>query len=400
MNFLGTLSHLAHVLHVHSMNPFERFAAALLRTAPSEFIASDSDDDKSLQVWTQVCRRVGLSPRPNQPIQSVYERASEHFSVRASLVLEEARCSLARALAARWKGGKERKVSPRNNNGQNKEVRMHLAVHYTERASSHGHLKVTLIKNSIFTKDELFHIRPGTVFQCIPRDSQRTVDDMILGMILAGRPMVKGEDKRDLTVVLFRDVPSSIECMEFTLTPLTTWIQEFRCFEAMMSSPKRVPFLQDLMGRPRKTHTRFDDDGNPERNKTISDYFPPKASDNDIFTLPQLNPTQEKAANDFLNAPHKTISLVKGPPGTGKSTFLVCTIARYLLQQTPKYRQKKCLLVCAPTNKAVMVLANRFMQAMDPMKSNFNVSRSGREASLFYCSATILKENSIQRLFC
>lgn len=52
------------------------------------------------------------------------------------------------------------------------------------------------------------------------------------------------------------------------------------------------------------------------------------------------------------------------PPGTGKTSLLVATICRYLLPQ--KLSQKgpgRRLIVCAPTNKAVSVLANRFLSA-------------------------------------
>lgn len=50
----------------------------------------------------------------------------------------------------------------------------------------------------------------------------------------------------------------------------------------------------------------------------------------------------------------------RSPPGTGKTSLLVATICRYLSSSnTPRGR----LLVCAPTNKAVSVLANRFLTA-------------------------------------
>ena len=61
---------------------------------------------------------------------------------------------------------------------------------------------------------------------------------------------------------------------------------------------------------------------------------------------------------------------------TGKTTLLVSIICRYLLEQ-PSAEQKRRLLVCAPTNKAVTVLATRFMAARNPDKCRFNALMVG-----------------------
>lgn len=52
------------------------------------------------------------------------------------------------------------------------------------------------------------------------------------------------------------------------------------------------------------------------------------------------------------------------PPGTGKTSLLVATICRYLSPppNSPNEPRKR-LVVCAPTNKAVSVLAKRFLTA-------------------------------------
>ena len=60
----------------------------------------------------------------------------------------------------------------------------------------------------------------------------------------------------------------------------------------------------------------------------------------------------------------------------GKTTLLVSIICRYLLEQ-PSSERKRRLLVCAPTNKAVTVLATRFMAAMNPEKCRYNALMVG-----------------------
>jgi AAA domain len=53
---------------------------------------------------------------------------------------------------------------------------------------------------------------------------------------------------------------------------------------------------------------------------------------------------------------------------TGKTTLLVSVICRYLLEN----QGKKRLMVCAPTNKAIAVLASRFMATVcDGMYGRF-----------------------------
>jgi hypothetical protein len=127
------------------------------------------------------------------------------------------------------------------------------------------------------------------------------------------------------------------------------------------------------------------------------------------FVIPSLNGSQEEAARCFLNsAEGSSITLVQGPPGTGKTTLLTATICRFLLASTRKLLQPGpdptlveemdshdgivhesaddleldrmfdelfCeednmneielprLLVCANSNKAVSVLASRYLRA-------------------------------------
>ena len=68
-------------------------------------------------------------------------------------------------------------------------------------------------------------------------------------------------------------------------------------------------------------------------------------------TTSNLNPGQNHAITAFLSLTEKGTLLLQGPPGTGKTTTLVTLLQRLRDQRT---------LVCAASNKAIQVLAERF----------------------------------------
>lgn len=63
---------------------------------------------------------------------------------------------------------------------------------------------------------------------------------------------------------------------------------------------------------------------------------------------------------------------LSSPPGTGKTTLLVSIICRYFIKASRTKTRPK-LLVCAPTNKAVTVLAGRFLKAMNQDRCSCSV---------------------------
>lgn len=67
-----------------------------------------------------------------------------------------------------------------------------------------------------------------------------------------------------------------------------------------------------------------------------------------------LNASQARAVNTFLH-PDSSLVLLQGPPGTGKTTTIVALLKRLLATGTRT-------LVCAPSNKAVEVLAARLFK--------------------------------------
>jgi regulator of nonsense transcripts 1 len=73
----------------------------------------------------------------------------------------------------------------------------------------------------------------------------------------------------------------------------------------------------------------------------------------DVPGLPKLNFYQEEALRKALTEP---LCLIQGPPGTGK-TVTSASIAYYLVKLT-----KRQILVCAPSNVVVDMLAQKIQQ--------------------------------------
>jgi len=83
--------------------------------------------------------------------------------------------------------------------------------------------------------------------------------------------------------------------------------------------------------------------------------------------VPQhLNPSQAHALKEGLSA--QQIAIIHGPPGTGKTTTIVALIIELV-------KQEKRVLVCAPSNNAVDLLATKIDQAGIPTLRVGNVTR-------------------------
>ncbi|KPJ67235.1 MAG: hypothetical protein AMJ43_05020 [Coxiella sp. DG_40] len=70
--------------------------------------------------------------------------------------------------------------------------------------------------------------------------------------------------------------------------------------------------------------------------------------------LLDLNSSQREAATKFLTV-DSGLQLLQGPPGTGKTTTIIVILESL-------YKSQARILVCAPSNKAVQLLAYRFLQ--------------------------------------
>ena len=118
-----------------------------------------------------------------------------------------------------------------------------------------------------------------------------------------------------------------------------------------------------------------------------------------VFTLlkdevlnPLLNNSQNDAINHIISA--KDISIIHGPPGTGKTTTLVSAIARLC---DIEYQ----VLVCAPSNTAVDLLTERISKKGINVVRLGNISRVDEEIlnhTLDYQIASHEESKAIKRM--
>jgi hypothetical protein len=316
----------------NKLSPFERFFAGLLRSEAGEYVKKD----KARDLWAAVCKRLGL-PVPSQPLLAYYDTQKQHFANRASLVMEEARQSMADGLNAlerhylergrqksrEWKNAVQ---GPRNET----MVSMKLLLTGVEHKEKCGHSLLSFSRESgAFTREEMMTLRNGTVFACLNEQLSVTVDNVVLGAIV---PQNREEmiNTNSFVVMVFKLVQKTTQG-KWDLTAIASLLSEQRKFEAcaiQMSKP--VPFIHSLLGGKKPTHLRFvEDDGGGTRAVKVEkhnccnshgDRKPNGIADVEaIFRLPRLNDTQEKAASSFLTSKSGTISLVQGPPGSGKT---------------------------------------------------------------------------------
>jgi hypothetical protein len=360
-----------------SLNPFERFYAGVLRSHAADFLSPDQST-----TWRSICQRLRL-PVPEGPLPAVYPDGRQHFAYRASLVMEESRHAVAEGLSK-----VDRRYRQANNKQNPKQSRHHhhrqtsdlfrVKLVSMEQREKSGHTILSFVQEKPFTPEQMDSLRTGTAFACnllAPGNRSPSVSTIILGSIL---PSSRDEmiENQKFAIMIFVNVPITqpTKEAEWELTPLTNLVTQQRMFEACSSkSIVRIPFLHPLLGSKTSTHTRFDEDDDGETVSVIQKRSDePVHEDNSlvplevvkaVFSIPPLNETQEKAARSFLHSEANTISLVQGPPGTGKTTLLVSVICRYVMESIHRGISRS-LMVCAPTNKAVSVLCQRFVETI------------------------------------
>jgi len=100
------------------------------------------------------------------------------------------------------------------------------------------------------------------------------------------------------------------------------------------------------------------------------------------FKIPSLNDIQNKAVNLISSA--QDLAIVHGPPGTGKTTTLIQSIIHTL-------KTEKQILVCAPSNAAVDLLASKLTKKL------VNVVRIGHPARVTEDSLQLTLDYKITR---
>ena len=367
----------------NKVSPATRFLASLLLSSLDDIVATDRWSSFS----SDVCNRAGV-PLPSQLNTTDHDKY-QFFAMRASLVLEEARCVIAEALSEREQRRK-RPIDAIFLNAKNEKHGFASLIFGKKSRNSYayGGQKVQL---DSFTPSEMANMKPGCVLALSFHDSSGVKKSILTSIV----PSPDFDDRTvALTAYRMDDLDGILtEATAFQLIPTTNLISEQRQFIACFCPPK-VEFLPKLMGMKSASHLRFtsdsDSDGDENSNEQQEDVHEERDNeekkmdesdemassgpgDNEIsmtsMDIPSLNPTQEKAASSFIEGPSQNLSLVQGPPGTGKTTFMTAVLCRtFLINYSPKKRyctidREKRVLVAAPTNKAISVLASRFLRA-------------------------------------
>ncbi|CAB9527053.1 Regulator of nonsense transcripts 1 [Seminavis robusta] len=493
-------------------SPSEAFyVGAILSVSPRDYVESWSNHTTRRTVWKATASVLKLTP----PVHSLAGQSltrRQHCNDRAALVLEESIHVLSEAMAKRWSNRNNHRHG-QSNKRSNSNTTMTLEL--SERTFN-SRSQVVFFEFSLpdmappFTKEQQFHLRTGTIVECVPANCQHQVDQVLLACICMTKRQITQKARRFVVMTVPENEQRHIRCGLWAVTPLTSLVSEFRQLDTcnlIRSGHAPLPFLQTLLGQQQKStkagskqpvvrvldlsndtttaaaatvtvattnkeksktatdkmttkdkggrtgtdktrtieivlssdddESDSDDDSDSDNDSTKeTDGAKKRESDNDkndndiieisdnntvanipstppptkrqyniappqspmrVWSLPNLNSIQAKAAADFLDSPTGSISLVQGPPGTGKTTFLVSTIGQYLqrlLAETeaeaiargetphltrspPHYAGRRCkkgkaLMVAAPTNKAVSVLASRFMSTISGEKKGAN----------------------------
>eukprot|EP00986_Skeletonema_menzelii_P018358 scaffold26630_cov145-Skeletonema_menzelii.AAC.7 len=346
---------------------------------------------------------------------STYENARDYYMSKAPLILEESRFILSESIAKQ--AHKRRDICAFQLEFISMEER-YQNISYDLRQYSPLQLNFRITDTACKEKSSSKYTRAGSVFLISQnqlsqqkgrgkRKERKDESSSALACIMPSYPSKsnnsKGDDSSTLSLMIFNrdgiDLRQLLDSNDehtnntvkekdvFRAVFLVTLISYQRQMDACLRQAK-VPFMPKLLGQKNATHIRFNDSSDDEEDEEIVcdideehqlqegfyvDDIEDGTTDNTtededdesrnclvalLDRLPELNPTQERAAKSFLDS-RNSLQLVQGPPGTGKSTFLVNVICRRLATDS-----KARVLVTAPTNRAVTVLAQRFLDVV------------------------------------
>jgi len=411
-----------------SMREYDRFFGCLMSSSIQAIVKSETNVDIYKEVMHQACSllnvpAIAAAPQHLLPAgsgsisspQGVYDNARSYYMSKAPLVLEESRCVIADAVA-------------KSSRMESFELELVSVEEKYPKLTDMAHAPVLL--NFVVRGGQIDSksTRPGCVFMI--KRGKLSVLACVAPSASFGQSATSS-----LLLMIFRrneiDLAKSIEDPNeprYHATPLTTLISYARQIEACLRMVK-VPFMQKLLGQKGSTHIRFDNSEDSDEDEVVGDvheehrpiqegYYVEEGDirlDDEVDgadeggenmlaglldKLSALNATQELAARAFIDSPKETLHLVQGPPGTGKSTFLVNVICRRLATN-PKCR----ILVTAPTNRAVMVLAERFLAVTSSgdkdLSTKCNAVLIGVEDKLISSSdeGFISSESSLRNIF-
>lgn len=105
------------------------------------------------------------------------------------------------------------------------------------------------------------------------------------------------------------------------------------------------------------------------------------------YSNPKLNPSQIEAVEEMLS--DNTVSIIHGPPGTGKTTTLVGGIQELV-------KQGKKILMCAPSNAAIDNVVEKLIRENVRVVRVGNAAKASEEALQADLEQLIQKDNSFK----
>eukprot|EP00834_Sanchytrium_tribonematis_P000879 NODE_18_length_47517_cov_0.674814.p1 type:complete len:2317 gc:universal NODE_18_length_47517_cov_0.674814:16848-9898(-) len=220
-------------------------------------------------------------------------------------------------------------------------------------------------------KSELFYFQDLAIFKSKKSNIyslDKVIENVENGSVVFG--FVEGlETEGNEQEVIFRfldPLNSFSEWKDFIddMEPVAHVVDNFIPFNRIYKS------LQDV-DRVRKS---------PLRNHVLHGFMDPFKVDRNLesalkadTSFSQLNESQKEAIKAVISGGFQdsNISLIQGPPGTGK-TLLISTIIHQLL----RFHEMSCIMVCAPTNTAVVNVLDKFIKVYGHENGILLVGRS------------------------
>ena len=296
--------------------------------------------------WATVLRldvaNLSMRTRDPQLLQerpSRYATPSAYFDLLAAVALEEAAASIEQAMRSASKGGRVRAAACR-------EVEQRKGV-VSFNVGEAGKRKI---------EQEL---RNGVILLVENENGERLLATFAMN----------GTSMRLLKEgVLQLAVPTSCKMdkrLDYcTVLPLCSVLLQLRMFCAAYARPG-VAFLHQLLGGKTSTHIKFCDSSDSEDSSPGDSNL--AGSDEEPLSL---NTSQGEALDSFKESIVRDkikVTLVQGPPGTGKTHFLVAAL--HAVAALRKGGNPLRIMVCAPSNKALVVVVEKFLETGGNMQS-------------------------------
>jgi hypothetical protein len=402
---------------------WRHLSKALLVNSPRKFVQSHATKPKRMKLMEEIS--AFYYPDSSETPEDPWDVHVKKFRL---LILEESRHTIAEAFRKRWKESTYQ-------NGLELDLSFeYIGPGFLQAVFPEVEIKVS---DNFSVQDRNDLMRPGAVVELHPaKQGKISVDEILLGTLSHGitlthrikkqiRPEMRPEMK---AIILYKNANEIPKSGIYRIHPLTSVLSYGRQMEAIQQlKPDLYPDLMSTL--PRNTASVAEeflsslqkeveaeassDTTTPDSCSCVNKACARESTSH--FTIPAMNEYQEKASTKFLNASPGSIILVQGcvqfflkqtsfsaprllfclsftctqysshffveqicsPPGTGKSTMLTATICKFLEEGLAAGRKQPRLMVCAPSNKAVTVLAARYLEAEHMKTSPFRAVMVG-----------------------